>query len=91
MTQSPDHLPEVMKRQFQDLVEQAFSDDLHANGANWEDSGKCVDEHWEDLLDIMRQEITDRALDFIREQEREAAINEPHPSLSAAERNSSMR
>lgn len=87
MPQSNERLPEALTRQFQQLVEQAFSDDLHVNGGDWRDSHECTAEHWEELLDIMRQEITDRTLDHIESQQ----ADEPHPSLSAAERNPRLR
>lgn len=70
---------------FRELARNAFNEDLFRNGGNWEDCDACVAEHWEDLLDILSQEIYERSLDWIEQQE--AKAGEEDPSLSAAERN----
>lgn len=73
---------------FRDLVGNAFNEDLFNNGGQWEDYEACVEEHWDDLLDILRQEIYERSLDWIKQQE--AKADEPHPSLSVEERNRNL-
>lgn len=78
-------------REFREMVEQKFNDALHEAGGDWSDCSAAMDEHWKDLLDIMSQEISDRASDFIRERQRKAERLDPEPSLSAAERNPNLR
>ena len=75
-------------REFREMVAQKFNDELHKAGGEWSDCDQAMDEHWEDLMDILDQEISDRAHDFIKQQ---ALDNEPHPSLTAAERNPNLR
>ena len=84
-------LPTHREREFRQLVEQKFNDALHKAGGDWSDCSECMDEHWEDLMDIMTTEIEDRADDFLREQRRKADRLDPEPSLSAAQRNPNLR
>lgn len=72
---------------FKELVGHAFNEDLFKSGGDWTDYEDCVAEHWEDLMDIMRQEIYDRAIDHIENKQQKAKDAKTDPSLSAAERN----
>lgn len=72
---------------FKELARNAFNEDLFQNGGSWEDCDACVAEHWEDLLEIVKQEIYERSVQWIEDH----ALDEPHPSLSAEERNPSLR
>lgn len=89
MSRPSDFSPEAIKG-FKELCRQSFSDQLHERGGDWSQCDRAMDEHWEDLFDIMLMEVTDRADDWIREHQPPFS-DEPHPSLSAAERNPSLR
>ena len=79
---------EFRYREFREMVEQKFNDELHKAGGQWSDCPEAMDAHWEDLMGILDREIHDRAHDWVEQQEQS---NEPHPSLTAAERNPNLR
>ena len=74
--------------EFKTIVEQKMNDALHRNGGKWSDCSELTDKHWQRLIEIMDDEINDIAVEHIEE---ENTIDEPHPSLSAAERNPNLR
>lgn len=77
-------------REFREMCAQQFSDELHDAGGEWSDCDQAMEEHWEDLKDILFQEIRDRAYDFIKQKAQDDEDG-PDPSLSAAERNPNLR
>ena len=78
------------EKDFRDIVEQKFNDALHKAGGKWSDCSQLMDDHWEALMEIMNSEITERAENFVEEQERESGRFDPDPSLSAYERNPNL-
>jgi hypothetical protein len=79
--------------EFKELVKEQFSDELQNNDGDWEESGRLMDDHWEALLETMRDEVsalTQQHLDMIEQLGQPFADEEDH-GLTAAERNPRLR
>ena len=76
----------IRLNEFKELVRQQFSDDLHENGGDWEKSEELMDEHWENLLEIMNEEIFDLTQKYLNDIAAREENDTDH-GLSAAERN----
>lgn len=78
--------------EFKELVKEQFSEELQSNDGDWEESGRLMDEHWEALLETMRDEISTLTEQHLKiEQLGELFADEEDHGLTAAERNPSLR